>query len=149
MSIKDFIEKIKSFRGNLKDKFYSSDNGLKIKDDLFVAILIIFVGIISFGLGKLSNLEKKNVEDIPLANIPSSATVALSNPNSVSNKIVSNSTTSVQKGIVVASKNGTRYYYPNCSGVSKIKEENKVWFNSIKDAEIIGLILASGCSANN
>ena len=38
------------------------------------------------------------------------------------------------KGQYVASKNGTKYYFTWCSGVSRIKEENKVYFDTKEDA---------------
>ena len=45
----------------------------------------------------------------------------------------------------VASKSGTKYYLPSCSGASRIKEENKVWFASVEEAKARGLEPASGC----
>lgn len=48
-------------------------------------------------------------------------------------------------GLVVASRNGTRYYYPWCGGFSRIKEANKVLFQSIETAEKAGYTIASGC----
>lgn len=46
---------------------------------------------------------------------------------------------------VAASKNGTRYYYPWCGGINRIKETNKVWFASAGAAEAAGYAKASGC----
>lgn len=51
----------------------------------------------------------------------------------------------LQKGEVLASKNGTKYYFPGCSGVSRIKPENIVYFGSEKDALAKGLVLAKNC----
>lgn len=48
-------------------------------------------------------------------------------------------------GKYVASKSGTRYYLPNCAGVSRIKEENKVWFATKEEAESRGLLPAANC----
>ncbi len=45
----------------------------------------------------------------------------------------------------VASKNGTKYYPAGCSGVSRIKVANRVWFASAVDAQAAGYTLASGC----
>jgi len=48
-------------------------------------------------------------------------------------------------GKFVASKSGTKYYLPTCSGVKRIKEENKVYFDSIEEAEAEGLEPAKNC----
>ncbi len=45
----------------------------------------------------------------------------------------------------VASKSGKKYYLPTCSGVSRIKEENRVWFATKEDAESAGLTPATNC----
>lgn len=46
----------------------------------------------------------------------------------------------------VASKNGSRYYPVDCKSSSRIKPENKIYFNTADDAQRAGLVLASGCS---
>ena len=48
-------------------------------------------------------------------------------------------------GLVAASRNGTRYYYPWCGGLNRVKEANKIWFDSEEAAEAAGYIIASGC----
>ncbi len=45
----------------------------------------------------------------------------------------------------VASKTGTKYYLPTCSGAGRIKEENKVWYATKEDAEASGLSPAANC----
>jgi hypothetical protein len=49
------------------------------------------------------------------------------------------------EGKYVASKNGSKYYLPECSGVKRIKEENKIWFDTIKEAEKEGYEPAKNC----
>lgn len=129
MSIKDFGQKIKLFSRNIRDKFYSPEYGLKIKSDLFIVLLMILVGTASFGLGKLSAYEKQKT--------PITVSESVQDINSVNTN---------QKGIVFSAKSGTKYYYPACSGASKIKEENRVWFNTIADAIALGLTLATNCN---
>lgn len=46
----------------------------------------------------------------------------------------------------VASKNGSRFYPVDCKSSSRIKPENKIYFNTSQDAEKAGYALASGCS---
>ena len=48
-------------------------------------------------------------------------------------------------GVVAASRNGKRYYYPWCAGLNRVKEANKIWFESEEKAEAAGYIVASGC----
>ena len=139
MSIKDFTEKIKSFWVNNREKVYNKEKGLKIKDDLFIILMIFLVGIASFGLGKLSSFEKKKVP-ISILNTQESMYASVLESIHPSNK-----EDVKEKGTVVASKSGTKYYYPWCSGVNRIKEENKIWFNSIEEAKARGLTPASGC----
>lgn len=45
----------------------------------------------------------------------------------------------------VASKSGTKYYLPNCSGVARIKEANRVWYATKEEAEVVGLTPAAAC----
>ncbi len=147
MSIREKSEKIKSFWMTLRGSIYSEEKGLKIKDDLFIVILIIFVGLISFGLGKLSALEKTNDAIDTVSSKESQVTTILGSSNittGTSSQIKPKTISPDSRGIVFASKSGTRYYYPDCS--SRVKEENKVWFGSIEEAEAAGLSLASGCS---
>ena len=130
MSIKDFSIKIKPFWGEFMDRLHSIKNGLKLKEDLLIILLIILVGTASFGLGKLSAHEKQKT--------PITITKGLDTAPQAQK------VSAVQaQGIVFASKTGTKYYYPSCS--SSVKEENKVWFNSIEEATAVGLTLASGC----
>lgn len=49
-------------------------------------------------------------------------------------------------GVVVASKNGTKYHFPWCSGALRMQENNKVYFNSIEEARSAGYLPASNCS---
>jgi len=46
---------------------------------------------------------------------------------------------------VVASKNGTRYYLPECAGAERIAEANKVWFASPAAAAGAGYAPAANC----
>lgn len=50
-----------------------------------------------------------------------------------------------QGGEVVASKSGTKYYFPWCGTAKRIKEENKVWFASRAEAEAAGYEPAANC----
>ncbi len=138
MSIKELGEKIKS----AVEPALSQGLNPHSKERFFIAFLICLVGTGSFGLGRLSVLPKKNV---PLSigyesqNTAFSAAIA-SSAETTQEKSQPNS----QK--IVASKSGTRYYFPACSGGKRIKEENKIWFDSEADAKALGYSLAQNCN---
>lgn len=46
---------------------------------------------------------------------------------------------------IVASRNGTKYYFSWCSGVSRIAVQNRVYFGSVEEAEMQGLTLGANC----
>lgn len=155
MSINDLSGKIKSFYFEKKDYFYSQEKGFKMSTDLFIVLLIILACFASFGLGKLSALEKKKtpiqvlkVQEDLLAAVVGKTEPSLKGENEpVSNNNLATALDSqINKGLVLASKSGKKYYFPWCSGVDRIKEENKVWFTTIEDAKKAGLTPASGCA---
>lgn len=152
MSIKDFIGKIKPHLANIKDKTYSEESGLKIKDDIYIVLMLLLVGTASYGLGIISSHEKsKNpisitkTKDYMTASVLESTSVTKASQNT----LATDKANQEVGGEVVASKTGTKYYYPSCSGVSRIKEENKVWFKTIEEARAKGLTPAANCPGLN
>jgi len=113
----------------------------EMSSEVFVVTLIILVGLAGFGLGRLSVLDGQK-SPISIQNI---------NSNKVSAG-VADSLGDVQgndkeniTGVVVASKNGTKYHYPWCSGAKSINESNRISFSSIKEARKAGYMPASNC----
>ncbi len=139
MSIKDLKEKIK--------QFLASDRAR----DLYISLIIILVAIAAFGLGRLSkaNLDGPGVViQIPDRNQSSYGASAsgTSNESTVSETAnASNSVSNVSVKTIFASKNGTKYYFPSCSGAIKIKEENKIWFSTEAAAQSAGFVKSSTC----
>jgi len=155
MSINDLSGKIKSFYLKEKGYFYNQGKGFKISNDLFIVLMACLIATASFGLGRLSALEKKKtpiqvlkVQDELLAGVVGKVEPLLKAENSpvVNNNLATALDSQTSKGIVLASKSGKKYYFPWCSGVDRIKEENKVWFVTIEDAKKAGLTPASGCT---
>ncbi len=106
--------------------------------DVFAVLLIIMVGISSFGLGRMSvGEEGKN----PIK------TEYFSQNNTESRNIASPSQVieSLSTGEVVASRNGSKYHLPWCSGAQRMNEENKIWFTSIEEAKLAGYTPAANC----
>lgn len=132
-SIQDLRKKIKGYaekhRPNLRT----------IPDDLFLGLIIILVAFGSFGLGRLSRIEGSKTP-VRFENM-SETTVGKVKPfpGQQANVI---DTTGTQ---LVASKNGTKYYYSWCSGVGKISPANLVYFASKEEAEARGYTPSAGC----
>lgn len=117
----------------------------------FWFVMIALVGLLGFGLGRLSRLEEARppisiqtetatpiVSALPSSKKPVSvaavSVVAPSAPAQVS---------PISAERVYASKTGKRYYYSWCK--SRVKEENKVWFGNADQAKAKGLTLGVGC----
>ncbi|MFA4890072.1 MAG: hypothetical protein WC587_00335 [Candidatus Paceibacterota bacterium] len=101
--------------------------------DVILAVIIILVALISFGLGRLSKIKEGRV---PL--------IIENAQNDASAQTPSLSGTTAE-GAIVASKNGTKYHYPWCPGAATIKEENKITFSTIEEARKAGYQPASNC----
>jgi hypothetical protein len=110
------------------------------RNDVFVILLILFVGSGSFALGRLSVGETSKTP-ITIENVQFGASVGSQEGLNLSNNVESVN----QGGEVVASKNGSKYHFPWCSGAQTMKEENKVWFASIADARSAGYEPAKNC----
>lgn len=50
-----------------------------------------------------------------------------------------------KSGSIVASKSGKKYYFPWCSGINRIKVENRIYFANEAAAQSRGLTLSKTC----
>ena len=112
-------------------------------------MLISLSASLGYGLGRLSE-AKQVAEPLEITGVPTVQDSSANNAQKIETKtqnIAKTDTVSVQNSEkkYVASKSGTKYYLPSCSGASRIKEENKVWFASVEEAKARGLEPASGC----
>ena len=116
---------------------------LRINQNLFIILTIIFVALIFFGIGRLTspksepiqiiNLEKASVEDIkPLE-------------KGINEKTYQGD----YKGKVLGSVNSDKYHLPECPGAKQISEKNKIWFDSPEEAEKAGYKPAANCPGLN
>ena len=143
MSLQDLLNRIKPKQAveivELGDDGLSSTSWTTtLFQKLFLSIIIILVSLLSFGIGRLSIVGKREpikieydpliVGQVPSSNIKQSAAVI-----------------NAAVGVVV-SKNGSKYHYSHCPGAKQIKEKNKIAFNSPEAAEAAGYTLASNCS---
>lgn len=99
------------------------------KKSFLLILIIVLTATASFGLGRLSIKEKYREENVATIIVPKLDELKIDK--------------SLYK--FVASKNGTKYYPINCKSVSRIKEENKIYFESAEEAEKGGLELTTSC----
>ena len=104
---------------------------------LFIPILLLLVVLLAFGLGRLSKLTSQTPDLIVDIN-----TEQLSNVLGASSEAVG---AGEGEGKYVASRNGTKYHYPWCSGAKRISEANKIWFNTVEEAVSAGYSRAGNC----
>ena len=99
----------------------------KINPIVYLTLLTVIVGLLGFGLGRLSKLEDRKVP------------IVIKNEGAI--------TAGASKYIAsyVASKTGSSYYFPWCIGVKKIKEANKIWFDTEEEALSAGYNKAANC----
>lgn len=118
------------------------------KSDLYIALIIFLVGLSGFGLGRLSVLwpEKEAVKVTNQGDeITGRANDALKAVENISSPPDAKTPSANSRSKFVASKNGTAYHYPWCPGALKIKEENKIWFQTKEEAEKRGYRPAGNC----
>ncbi len=111
------------------------DIGMKIKGlgaDLVhewgLVIIVFLVALASFGLGRLSALETAR----PLVSVTQAPMAANQQAMAIG-------------GLFVAARSGSVYYYPWCTGASKILPQNQKWFQSEEVARKAGYAPAKNC----
>lgn len=121
MTIPEAREKCKSLLG-------------RVPRDVAIVAVIVLASSASFGLGFLAGRDAGQgsdkaitIEETSVAGTSSTAQLP------------------TQAGRVVVSKNGTKYYSPDCAGASRISDANKVWFASAAAAREAGYEPAANC----
>jgi hypothetical protein len=90
--------------------------------------LVFLVAMAAFGLGRLSALESP-LPPVSITQAPRAATILSLSPG----------------GYVVASRTGSVYYLPWCSGAQKISSDKQVWFSSEAAAQKAGYTPSKSC----
>lgn len=143
MSIKDWWSKIKA-----------GERGR----NLILILIVVLTGGLGFGLGRWSKIEdgktsiriegpsllfEEDEKTSPARSVAPPVAQPAIGPNSVTNNPAASAPAA--SGKYVASKNSNKYHLPWCPGALRIKEENKVWFNSREEAERAGYGPAANC----
>ncbi len=168
MSIKEIIEKVKSVRGSRANShengsydYFPIDKPSSKLGTVYFLVLLFILGIIVFGLGRLSVQNKTqtpisvayNSANTVFATTSQEATLSSTTQVAVSIKSATTSTektttilpapnTSTQ---VIGSKSGKKYYFPWCGTVKRIKPENQVHFDTIEKAKEAGFAPGGNC----
>jgi len=119
-SIGDFFSQIKA-----KTIAYL---GSGVGGDVALFLIILLVGLGSFGLGRLST-PHEGAGGINMRQAPVLPTPIPLPPG----------------GTVVASRTGSVYYYPWCGGAKNINQANLIWYSSEEKAKAAGLRPAANC----
>lgn len=95
------------------------------------------------GLFIVANIVSYIIGSSTSTSIETSPVIIASNVKSYDEAI---SSVNLNTGIVFASKNGTKFYYDNCSGGKSIKSENRIWFETVEEAQAAGYTIATNCN---
>ncbi len=116
---------------------------------VFYSLIVTLTAVLAFGLGRASlesNTQVAGLQRLPDFYLETNdmslldgGTVSSAAPTAVTEP-------SVQNQNFVASKTGKRYYPTSCSGVSRIKDTNRVYFASEPAAMAAGYSRAANCN---
>ena len=120
--IQDIVERIKGSLGSR---------------ELFPILLVLVVGTASFGLGRLAERAAVPLEALQSAAVMGREELAAPGTRSEANL--------PPAAGYVASRNGTKYHLPWCSGAARILPENQVWFSTEEEAAAAGYEPAANC----
>lgn len=143
MRLTDMVEKIKHFMVSHQD----------LPRDVFLVALVVLSAIGGFLIGRIAERSTPSTGEQPLRIVSQTAATALYNQSAEQKDLVQHTQRDAQTPTVeteqgrmyVASKNGTAFYLPSCSGAKRIKEENKIYFSSKTEALGMGYKPASTC----
>lgn len=121
-------------------QFVSSERG----KDILTVIIVILVGLASFGLGRLSKNSQNPGIKIEYPNQSASA-VSTGQFTQNTPQIAQINTNPSGKNYFASSK-GKKYYSIGCSAGKTIKQENRIYFNSSEEAEKAGYTLSISCN---
>ena len=101
--------------------------------DIALLSIVFLLALFSFGLGRLSNTTHEN----------SAVVLCTSNHAEILGTTTTANTYADMK--YIASKNGTVYHFPWCSGAKRIHKENLISFATKEEAEAAGYRPAANC----
>ncbi len=110
------------------------------KKELYIGGIIVLSCLASFALGRLSVTDiTEGGTRVCFQDMSSVLDVGAEDSASTTDQIAENN------GQVVASKTGTKYHFPWCSGAKTISDANKIIFASAEEARAQGYLPAANC----
>jgi len=125
----------------------------EVKDKLFLVAVIILIGLIGFGLGRLSSryqTAELNINSTIANTADLSKVVVSETTDKTTDRTYLTNTTEESAGVaaivkIIGNKNSKIYHREDCPGALKMSETNKVFFNSIEEAKGAGYKPAGNC----
>lgn len=138
-------KKIKEFLGSTGD----------LPKDIFLALLLVFVGFGGFLIGRISVVLDGTQGGLRIIEKEMRSSASDVGQGSVLGAVAASSESlasgagenvpAPQAGVYVASRNGTVFHLPTCSGAKRISEANKIWFATKEEALAKGYRPAANC----
>jgi len=114
------------------------------RDMTLVGFIMILIVLLAFGIGRLSTL-RRDASSIKIE-YPDTNALQGTSLGETSPQVRGTSTINTKNStVVVASKSGTKYHFPWCSGAKRIIPSNKITFSSPKEARAAGYAPAANC----
>lgn len=99
--------------------------------DCFVVFIMILISAIMVGAGRLWFTESYEIQSHKIV--------------IEENAFPTHSKQGLGQARFMASVNGEKYYPVGCKAANRIKEENRIWFSSEKEAREMGYTLSAQC----
>ncbi len=107
------------------------------QSDISLTLIIVLVALFSFGAGLLVSLD--NNQEIVIQN-PANYSASIVKDSSIKAEVNEKEVEETKEGVFIGSINSNKYHWPDCPWAKKIAEENRIQFNSEKEAQDAGYI---------
>lgn len=117
--------------------------------DIFLGFCMIFITFIGYNLGRINALKQIPISVKSSDNLNANVFDATNSKSETLNSKQSQNSKSQTPKLdrrVVRSKNSDKYHFTWCSGAKRIKEENKIWFETEAAALAAGYTKAGNCN---
>jgi hypothetical protein len=124
--------------------FIKSIQKLIGNEDIMLTLVIISVSVGSFLIGR-SSISVETSPRFTMNDIPDATKEQIRAAVTPGDDVFVEMSETQGKTTIFGSKSGTKYYFSWCSGASRVKLENRVYYQSEQEAKSAGRSVASGC----